>query len=382
MLVANKGTDDKEVIVPHLSRRLDHRLRRHIRRRLRSMRERRVARVCKPGSEIFSTSGTGYMDCSPETSRNDSVVHLHWVARFIDYKSFFAALPRDKALVWTLHDMNPFTGGCHYSDSCERFLTHCGACPQLDSNQEWDISRRTFDVKSKAFADLNFDRVALVAPSAWIAREARRSALFGRFRIERIPLGLDLNVFRPHDRGAIRRSFGIQDTERVILFVCDFLENRRKGLDLLVSAIKEIKAKSNLVLVSVGTGVTPDIDGVRRIHVGRVNCDRILCLLYNIADVFVIPSREDNLPQTPVEALACGCPVVGFLVGGLPDIVKDGETGYLVRKFDVRELRSAIETAIARRDVLLTACRTRSECLFDIAKQAQAYMKLYASLRV
>lgn len=377
MLVANKCAGEESIVLPDLSRRLDHRLWRRSRRQLISIEERRIARSHQPGAELFSTANSSYVGCWDGALRNASVLNLHWVAGFVDYPSFFAALPPGKPLVWTLHDINPLTGGCHYAGPCEKFTSRCGACPQLSSKRERDASRRGFDVKAKAYARLDADRVVLVAPSTWIAGEARRSALLGRFRVECIPYGLDLDVFRPLDRDAARKAFGIQAHERIILFVSDYLHNRRKGLDLLLSAIGSIEAKADVVLASVGNGVTPEIGGIRSLHLGRVDSDRVLSMIYNIADVFVIPSREENLGQTAIEATACGCPVVGFAVGGVPDIIEEGRTGFLAAPFDIRQLRDAIEAAIASRGAFAAACRLRAERLFGLDALARAYQSLY-----
>jgi glycosyltransferase involved in cell wall biosynthesis len=379
MLVASKFADDESVIVPHRSRRLDLRLRRVVRRRLTSMTERRITRSLRAGLECFSTARSGYIGCWKGISRDVSVINLHWTAGFIDYPSFFGALPPDRALVWTLHDIHAFTGGCHYAGPCEAFSMRCGSCPQLDSTREWDDSRRTFNIKARAYARLNADRAAVVAPSTWIADGARRSTLLGRFQVEHIPYGLDLDVFYPRDRDAARKSFGFHAHERVILFVSDYLNNHRKGLDLLLSAIEGIEAKQNLVLLLVGRGPVPKV-ALRSVYFGRLESDLILSLAYNIADVFVIPSREEQFGQTAAEATACGCPVVGFAIGGVTDIVEQARTGFLAPPFDIRQLRDGIETAMVRRDAFSAACRARAERLFGLETQARGYKKLYLSL--
>lgn len=381
MLVSDKRSDDERVVMPNHSRRIDHRLRRFSRRKLIAIEERRIAKSRQPESEYFSSARTAFTEIWRNIGARASVLNLHMVARFVDYSSFFAALPRGMPFVWTLHDINAFTGGCHYSNRCDKFVSRCGACPQLGSTREYDISRRAFNLKSRAFGNLDVDRASFVAPSAWMAGEARRSALLGQFRIEHIPNGLDLDIFRPVDRNAARTSFGIQVHERVILFVSHFLDSHRKGLDLFLSAVGALKDKSNVVLISVGNGYAPKVDGMRTIHLGRVYSDLVLSLAYNVADVFVIPSREENLALTATEAIACGCPVVGFAVGGMPDIVEDGRTGFLAAPLDVLQLKGAIEAAIARRDELSAACRTRAERLFSLETQARAYTKLYLELQ-
>jgi glycosyltransferase involved in cell wall biosynthesis len=199
-------------------------------------------------------------------------------------------------------------------------------------------------------------------------------------RIEQIPLGLDLNIFRPNDREACRQAMNIQRDDRVVLFICQSLENRRKGLDLLLSAVEAIEPKSSLVLMSIGIGSLPQIGDIRCLNLGTIESDHLLSLVYNVADVFVIPSREENLALTALEATACGCPAVGFSIGGLPDIIEDGRTGYLAAPFEIRQLRDAIEAAIRCRDNLSPACRSRAEALFSLETQAQAYQRLYSDM--
>ncbi len=380
MLVSDKRSDDPTVTIPSLSRRVDHRLERFSRRKVVSFEERRIAKLRQPGSEFFSTPRTAYVGFWGDAVSGASILNLHLVARFVDYKDFFEAIPRRIPIVWTMHDINAFTGGCHYANGCEKFVIHCGACPQLHSQRSRDAAWHTFALKADIYAKLDRERVAVVGASAWMTREARRSALLGRFRVEHIPYGIDLTVFRPRNHHAIKTAFGIQPHERTILFVSDVIDLRRKGVDLFLSAVRELKNKSNVVLVSVGNGSMPKIDGIRSLHLGRIESDFILSLVYNLADVFVIPSREEGFGLTAVEANASGCPVVGFAVGGIPDIVEDGQTGFIAAPFEIRQLRDAIEKAIEQRDQMAAACRARAERLFALEHQARAYAKLYGEL--
>jgi glycosyltransferase involved in cell wall biosynthesis len=380
MLVSDKRSDDPTVSTPSLSRRVDHRLGRFSRRRVVSLEERRIAKLRQPGSEFFSTPRTAYVGFWRDAVSDASVVNLHLIARFVDYKDFFETVPRSTPLVWTMHDINAFTGGCHYANGCESFVTHCGGCPQLHSERNRDTAWHTFALKADIYGKLDPDRVIVIGASAWMAREARRSALLGRFRVEHVPYGIDLDVFRPRGHDAVKAAFGIQPNERVILFVSDVVDLSRKGSDLFLSAVRGLKDKSNVVLISVGNGAMPKIDGIRSLHLGRIESDFILSLVYNVADVFVIPSREEGFGLTAVEASASGCPVVGFAVGGIPDIVEDGQTGFLVTPFEISQLRDAIERAIERRDEMSAACRARAERLFGMERQARAYSKLYREL--
>jgi glycosyltransferase involved in cell wall biosynthesis len=333
---------------------------------------------------MFSSAESAHQNLPISSLVRADVIHLHWIAGFIDYRRFFEGLPKNKPVVFTVHDMNPFTGGCHYAGTCEKFISHCGACPQLGSTYNYDLSYSTFALKAKAYETLHPERVTFVAPSRWMAGQLSKSALAGRFRIELIPNGIDLHAFQPCARDAVRQALGLQKNDKVILFVSDAIDKYRKGGDQVVSAIEAMSSTSDLVLVTVGAGNLRLNGGIRRMHLGRVESDLLLSLIYNAADVCVVPSREDNLPQTAVEALACGCPVVGFSVGGLIDIVEIGRTGFLAEPFDVRHLREGVELLLNRRAEragISEECRARAERLFSLETQARAYMKLYFSER-
>ncbi len=175
-------------------------------------------------------------------------------------------------------------------------------------------------------------------------------------------------------------ALGFIPSDRIILFVSSSLEASRKGADLMMDAVKSMQRKDDVVLVSAGYGSGLPINGIRQLHLGYIQSDDMLATTYSMADAFVIPSREDNLPQTAVEAAACGCPVVGFAVGGIADIVENGVTGYLATAFDTRELAECIEAAAKRRDELSAAARSRTERLFGIQAQSRLYEKLYDEL--
>lgn len=379
MLVANKRSDDETIDTPTLTKRFDQRLWRRLRRPSIEREQRHIRASRISNAEFYSAARSVYHGISPDVLQDADVINLHWVAGFLDWPSFFEMIPPGKPLVWTLHDIAPFAGGCHYSGACEGFVNNCGACPQLASTREDDLSRDTFKIRSQAYARLHPESMVIAAPSRWIAAEAARSALFGKFCVQHISYGLDLKVFQPSGRQA-RTAFGLSDSDRVILFVCDDFSNHRKGMDLLLAAIEGMERRDDRVLISVGNGTLPTIDGIRVLHFGRIESEELLSVVYGLADVFVIPSREDNLPQTAVEAIACGCPVAGFAIGGIPDIVEHGHNGYLAKPFDIRELRACIETTIERRNELSPAARLRAERLFGLETQARAYQNLYEGL--
>lgn len=312
-----------------------------------------------------------------------SVVHLHWVANGCAPLNEVAGLRHP--IVWTLHDMWPFTGGCHYDGGCGRFVGSCGACPQLSSHREADITRRVWQAKSAALQRVN---LVVVAPSAWLAGQARASSLLGRRRIEVIPYGLDLTTFAPIEKEDARKRLGLPSGGRMVLFGgWGAAADRRKGLSLLIGALLELRAKAQgpiHLLLFGGSRRGESASGAHHtIDLGFIHGDASLALAYSAADVFVAPSREDNLPSTVMESLACGTPVVAFRRGGIPELVKDGVTGRLVDSVDAHSLAEGLRGLIDSSGELAacsSAARMDCESRFDQRLQARRYLDLYREL--
>ena len=333
------------------------------------------------GLELFSDDRS-YVGKEPLMKMPDcDIVNLHWVARFLDYRSL--PIISCKPVVWTLHDMNPFTGGCHYDGGCDRYCGVCGRCPQLGSSRTHDLSFSIWQRKSKAYSLFNPEGLHIVSPSRWLAGEARKSALLGRFSVTVIPNGVDINLFSPRNATGFRKVLDIPPDARVILFVAESITKRRKGVSILLDALKLLGEESKYVLVSVGGGSIEAATEIRHMSLGRIEDERILSAIYSMADVFVIPSVEDNLPNTVLESMACGTPVVGFDVGGIRDMVHDGQTGALIKKGDAGGMARAIRDLLVngeRLETMASRCReiVLSEYSLDI--QARRYIELYEDM--
>jgi glycosyltransferase involved in cell wall biosynthesis len=311
------------------------------------------------------------------------LANLHWVADFLDYHTL-PQLTARVPVVWTFHDMNAFTGGCHYSGTCERYTAHCGACPQLKtSSGENDLTRRILNRKQRIFERISPDRFAIVCPSRWLARESGRSTLCRRFDTHIIPNGVDPRDFYPVERTEARRRFNLPAGAKIVLFVAEQIEDRRKGFRFLLKAIDAIRAVPNLLLVTLGSGDTSFLTGPLFRHLGPIHDIASMRSAYSAADVFAIPSLQDNLPNTVLESMACGTPVAGFDAGGVGEAVIDGQTGLLATTGD--DTAFAINLRTILEDQLLQWTLGRESLArigreFTVSLQARRYAALYREI--
>ena len=338
-----------------------------------------------PGYESFSDdrSETRYdFKRSIDPLLPVDIINLHWVAGLLDHTEFFADLPSNIPLVWRLADMGPLTGGCHYDDGCGKFSARCGACPILGSKVEDDLSRQIWTRKHAALASIPNDRLHVVGTSQWIASQAEKSSLLGRFPRTVIPNGLDTSIFSPRNKAAVRDVLGVPTSAKVVLFVAESSKVPRKGFDHLAAALKSLAGTPNLFLLSVGGGQS-NVPGIPQLHLGRLSNDRFLSMAYSAADVFVIPSLQESFGQTVTESMACGTPVVGFDAGGIPDMVRPGVTGYLAPVGDSAELAKQIRRVLDDVEgwpALSANCRKIAVDEYSLNVQASSYAAFYKTL--
>lgn len=378
LLVKDASDSNERVRVFHPRATLPYRVGRFVRRfRMRTEFEPYKAR--RPASmELFSDDRSEFGAALPRQISDCHIVNLHWVNGLVDVKSFFGAW--HKPVVWTLHDMNPFTGGCHYSGDCDRYVDRCGRCPQLFSDREKDLSRSIWNRKNRSYENLITGNLHIVTPSQWMANLAEKSSLLKRFPKTVIPNGIDTEVFSPRDTTELRASLGIPEATPVVLFVADYAANERKGFLLLAEALRILDQNQEFCLISIG-GDQPELpEGKLHVHLGRVSDENRLATVYSLADVFVIPSVQDNLPNTTLESLACGTPVAGFRTGGVPEVVREGITGRLADPGDLAGLRNAILDLLNRDDKaaeMSKACRNVALSEYAQELQAARYLELY-----
>lgn len=308
------------------------------------------------------------------------IINLHWCCN--GYLRVETIAKFKQPIVWTLHDMWAFTGGCHYNQQCDRYVQSCGKCPQLDSSNNWDLSRWVWQRKLKAWKNLN---LTIVTPSNWLAAQAKSSSLFKHLRIEVIPYSIDTESYQPIERQIARRLLNLPMDKQLVFCATS---DRRKGFHLLCPALELLSKsgwKDKIELVVFGS---PPHDkqldiGVKVHYLGRFNDDAALRLVYCAGDVFVAPSIQDNLPNTVIESLSCATPCVAFNIGGLPDLIEHERNGYLAQPYEVDDLAKGIAWILESKDrhqKLSDRARSKAESEFTLELQARRYMSLFTEL--
>jgi glycosyltransferase involved in cell wall biosynthesis len=257
----------------------------------------------------FSVARTGVDICKNKYVKEADLINLHWInAGFLSLKSIKKFNQLHKPIVWTLHDMWPFTGGCHYSGGCTKYKEKCGKCPMLNSSKDRDLTRRIWEKKNKYYKNLN---LTIVTCSTWLAQCVKDSSLFNDLRIEVIPNSVDINVFKPIKKEIAQDILNLPQNKYLILFgAMSATSDKRKGFYYLNQALGKMKndhpqIKDDIELIIFGASYSEDINklSIKTNFLGRLNDEQSLALCYSAADMFITPSLEDNLPNTIMESL-------------------------------------------------------------------------------
>jgi glycosyltransferase involved in cell wall biosynthesis len=295
------------------------------------------------------------------------------------------SLTANKPAVFTVHDMWPFTGHCTISYDCDRWKIGCGQCPYPDAPNavQKDNTHLEWKLKNWVYSHSN---LAIVTLSSCRTEQVRQSML-NRFPIHQIPNGLDTEVYQPLDSGWCRSLLEIPLGKKVLMFSAVKLGAFNKGGDLLVKSLQSLpKAlKAEIVLLLLGDGgeaVAQALD-MQTLHLGYANGDRFKAIAYSAADLFVLPTRAESLPLVLQESMACGTPMVSFQVGGVPDIVRPGITGYLAKPEDANDFRDGIVQLLEDeplRRFMSQQCRAIAVKEYSLELQVQRYIELYRRL--
>ena len=374
MLVMRKTSADPSV------HRLSSCLNRHRRMRRRLAAEghrRQLARHPRqPGSGYWSLNRFSYPIASAINAYQADIVHLHWLGdNYLPIEQFAKIKP---PIVWTLHDMWAFTGGCHSADDCQRYQTDCGHCPQLLHLAADDISARISRRKQQAWADIS---MTIVCPSQWLADCARQSRILKNKRIEVIANGIDASQFKPLDKRGARQAFNLPLDKKLILFgAVGGANDPRKGFAYLRGALQHLSEKSDAEVVVFGAAQAESLDIRLPVHqIGYLSDAVSMRLLYSACDVFALPALQENLPNTLMESLVCGTPCVAFDNGGVGDLVQHKRNGYLARLKDSADLARGIQWALAQ-SLSPQAISQQALARYEIGRITQQYIRLYQSL--
>lgn len=320
----------------------------------------------------------------PEFQEAD-VIHLAWINQgFLSLKSIQKILKSGKPVVWTMHDLWPATGICHATLGCQSFKGVCRHCQYLPGRgSDKDLSTRIFSRKKRLYANSG---IHFVACSRWLGNSARDSGLLTGMPLTVIPNPIDTHIFFPKDKEQARLHASLPADKRIILFVAQRVTLERKGIAYFVKAISTLAERypdmrQNTVVVVLGSHADEVVSDLvlPTIPMGYVDNERQMVDIYNAADVFVMPSLDENLPNTIMESMACGVPTVGFKVGGIPEMVDHQKNGYLAAYKDAGDLAAGIHWVLDEADgeTLKRQCVQKVMACYSQRSVAMKYIEVY-----
>lgn len=298
------------------------------------------------------------------------IIHLHWVNQgFLSLASLRKILRSGKPVVWTMHDMWPATAICHLTLGCERYRSACSHCPLMPRRSLLgDLAQRVWRRKQTVYATAP---MSFVTCSEWLAGEARASRLLEGHTVTSIPNPIDTRIFSPSDRNTARRALSLPLGKRIITFIAQRVTNPNKGMDYLIEACRQLAQEHPAMLedtcVALLGGQGEQLAAslpFETISLGYITDAHRIAQVYSASDVFVLPSLSENLPNTIMEAMACGIPSVGFHVGGIPEMIDHRANGYVARYRDSRDLAAGLHWALYEAD----ADSVRRACLGKVAR--------------
>lgn len=313
------------------------------------------------------------------------IIHLSWINQgMLSLNSIKKILSSGKPVVWTMHDLWSASGICHYAHGCHRYENGCGNCPLLPSRgSRNDLSAKVWKRKKATYCCGN---MWFVTCSQWLARQAKRSGILRDFSVSSIPNPIDTHVFQPQDKQEARKRLHLPQDKRIVLFVSQRVTDQRKGMDYFVEAIEKMvvehpEMKENTGIAILG-GHAEELEGklaLRVYPIGYVTDQQQIRDVYNAADVFVLPSLEDNLPNTIMEAMACGVPCVGFKVGGIPEMIDHIKNGYVATERDANDLAKGIHWVLDEADYASLSEAAVGKVLRSYSQRSVAmqYLEIY-----
>lgn len=305
------------------------------------------------------------------------IIHLHWINQgMLSLSGIRKILRSGKPVVWTMHDIWPATAVCHLTLGCRSFTSKCRACKLLPSGSR--LAERVWKRKQQMLQD---EGIYYVACSRWLESEAKAGALLQGHKLTSIPNPIDTHIYHPTDKQKARELLGLPQDKRLILFVSQRVTNRYKGMDYLIEACRSLKDIPDLGVVILG-GHAEEVTNqlpFEAYPLGYVNDEHRIVEVFNAVDVFVLPSLSENLPNTIMEAMACGVPCVGFRVGGIPEEIDHRENGYVADYRSAESLAAGIRWILTEADYAQLSQQAVRKVVQSYSQQSVAmkYLDVY-----
>ena len=325
-------------------------------------------------------ANTGTDITSLREFKEADIIHLHWINQgMLSLKDIRKILRSGKPVVWTMHDIWPATAICHLTLGCRNFTTHCRNCrllPGKGSNN--DLSAKVWARKQ---AMIDGENIYYVACSKWLESEAKSSKLLDGQKITSIPNPIDLHIYNKGNKTEARQRLGLPTDKKLILFASQRATNVNKGMGYLIEACRQLQDIPNLGIIILGghaEEVTSQLS-IANFPLGYVNDEQRIVDVYNAADVFVLPSLSENLPNTIMEAMACGVPCVGFKVGGIPEEIDHKKNGYVAEYRSSEDLARGIRWILCEADYTMLSDNAVHKVVQCYSQQSVAmkYLDVY-----
>jgi glycosyltransferase involved in cell wall biosynthesis len=326
---------------------------------------------------LFSPSNTSFSYIPRKIKRiNPDVVHLHWFQA--NMLSLRELMKIKKPIIWTVHDMWGLTGGCFYSIGCSKYLERCGKCPILNSDISIDLSRKLIEEKKKVYKKLN---ITIVSPSKWLKKEFEKLNLSSN--VINIPNIVNFHTFnRFENKEKLRKSYKIPLNSKVILFIAMSIKDKNKGFNFVEKVLKMLNNKFTLLIVGAGVYREKTIGRTQIINFGRIVDESQVNEIYNIADITVVPSIQENFSNIILESLSAGTPVIAFDIGGNSDAIIHKKNGYLVKPYDLEKMKKGFEWLLTDENLIKCSNFSRISIIKEFPKEkiVNSYISLYNNL--
>lgn len=326
--------------------------------------------------------------CTIQTIKDISpdIVHLHWVNNsFLSSTAMGKLAQLNIPIVMTLHDTWAFTGGCHYFYNCQNWKLSCGSCSELVYGHPYDITYWNWKAKQKAYAKIC---PYIVTPSHDFLNRVRASSLLAQYNSTCIPNPIDTSIFRPIERSLARNILGLSQNKKYILFgACSAISDNNKGYDLLCDSLQYLKNSLNIevtcLIFGASQGASSQKIPFNAQYLGFLHDELMLALVYSAADIFICPSRAENFPNTVLESLSCGTPVIAFSIGGIPDMIDHDITGYIATPHDTKDLAYGIAKFLSSSSNKINICKAARKKVieqFSLSIIAKQYINVYEKI--